>query len=107
MRKGTIILNLENPPARIAIYSESPERRFIQNIVENKTAIGRERATKVREMLPTKETIKLNEIFLVTNNSVSLNNSNVNKNEIKNKVLTTKGRTNCAARYLCNKSFID
>jgi hypothetical protein len=79
----------------------------MQKIVENKTAIGRERGTKVNAILPTKEAIKPTEIFLVTNNSVSLNNSNVNKKEIKNRVLTTKGRINCAARYLCNKSFID
>lgn len=75
-------------------------------MVENKTAIGKDRGMKVNDILPINDNINQIEISLVTNNSVSLNNSNVSKKQIKKKVLTTKGRINCAARYRCNKSFI-
>jgi hypothetical protein len=75
-------------------------------MVEKNTAMGREMGMKVREMLPTSPRTKIQEISLVTNNSVKRKSSKVNKKQMKKKVLTIKGRTNCAARYLWSNNLI-
>ncbi len=61
----------------------------------------------VSAMFPISLIVNQIEISLVTRSSVILNNSKVRRKLIKKKVLTTKGRTNCAARYLWIINFIN
>jgi hypothetical protein len=75
--------------------------------VEKNVAIGRQRGTKVRAMLPTSPKMNQIEMSLVTRSSVIRKSSKVSKKLMKKTVLTTSGIINCAAKYRCNKSLIE
>jgi hypothetical protein len=98
-RKGITILSFVSPPALMAMYSESAERRFRQKIVEKNTAIGSERGTKVNVMFPINPRVNQRETSRETKRSVILKSSNVRRKLMKNTVLTRSGKINCAARY--------
>jgi hypothetical protein len=75
-------------------------------MVEKNTAMGSEIGMKVKAMLPTRPITKIQDISLLTRSSVKRKSSKVRRKQIKKKVLTTKGRTNCAARYLWSNNLI-
>ena len=92
--KGSKILNLVNPPALMAMYSESAEMRFTQKIVEKNTAIGKESGIKVSAIFPINFKVNHMEISRVTRSSVRRNNSKVRRKLIKKKALTNNGKIN-------------
>ena len=91
IRKGRSIFPFPIPIERIATYSESPDIRPRQKIVEKKTEIGTAMGIKVVITFPIIPRMKKKEISSDETSVMILKSSKVIRKEIKKTVLTIKG----------------